>query len=137
MTTDSETDRFFNAWRIPRTGTAKRLVNAIITSVEAYEQTQGKRRRKRKAYVQKTFEATITAVICDLVYYVLTTDERPLVIPRSNRVLGKCEQDKAQALNQQLPKLLDTLAAEALDWIVQETGERRLFTHNQRTTVRL
>jgi hypothetical protein len=136
MTTDSDTDRFFNAWRIPKTDTAKRLVQTIITSVEAYEQTQGKRQRKRKPEVQKTFEATITAVVCDLIHYTLTGDERPLVIPRSNRVLGRLEQDKAPALNQQLPKLLDTLAAEELGWIFQEKGERRLLTHNQRTTIR-
>jgi hypothetical protein len=106
MATDSDTDRFFNAWRIPKSDTAKRLVQTIITSVEAYEQTQGKRRRKRKPDVQKTFEATITAIVCDLIHYALTENKRHLVIPRSNWVLGRREQDKAPALNQQLPKRL-------------------------------
>jgi hypothetical protein len=136
MTTDSDTDRFFNAWRRPKTDTAKRLVQTIITSLQAYEQKQGKRQRKRKPDAQRTFEVTITAVVCDLIHYALTQDERPLVIPRSNRVLGKREQDKAPALNQQLPKLLDTLATEELGWIIQDKGERRMFTHNQRTTIR-
>lgn len=136
MTTDSDTDRFFNAWRVPKTDTAKRLIQTIITSVDAYEQTQGQRQRKRKPDAQKTFEATITAVVCDLIHYVLTIDERPLIIPRSNRVLGRREQDKAPALNQQLPKLLDSLAADELGWLIQEKGERRLFTHNQRTTIK-
>jgi hypothetical protein len=136
MATDSNTDRFFNAWRIPKANCAKRLIQTIINSVEVYEHIQGKRLRKRKRDVQKTFETTITAVVCNLIHYALTSDERPLVIPRSNRVLGKREQDKAPALNQQLPKLLDTLAAEELGWLIQEKGEKRLFTHNQRTTMR-
>jgi hypothetical protein len=136
MNTDSEADRFFNPWRVPRTGPAKRLVETIITSVETYEQIKGLRQRKRKPDVQKTFEATITAVICDLMHYALTKNERPLVIPRSNRVLGKRERNKALAFNQQLPKLVDTLGTDEVGWLIQEKGERREFTHNQRTTIR-
>src|SRR5215217_4691724 len=96
---ESESDRFFDPWRVPRSAGAKALIEKIVGNVQVYEEYYNKRQRKRRKKDQETHEATVSAVMCDLIHAVLMQDERGLAISRSNQVLGKNDCYQAPALN--------------------------------------
>src|SRR5215210_6786248 len=100
---NSEDDRFFDPWRVPRSTGAKALIEKIVGNVQVYEEYYKKRQRKRRTKDQESHEATISAVMCDLMHAALMQDERGIAISRSNQVLGKRDQYQAPAENRQLP----------------------------------
>jgi hypothetical protein len=132
----SEGDRFFEPWRVPRSAGAKALIEKIMGNVQVYEEYYKKRQRKRRGKDQETHGATISAVMCDLMHAVLIQDERGIAISRSNQVLGKGDRYQAPSLNRKLPYVLDALASDALDWLVQERGYINHFGRNQRTLIK-
>jgi hypothetical protein len=132
QTDEQEDDRFFDPWRVPRSAGAKALIGKIIGNVQVYEEYYKKRRRKD----QETHVATISAVMCDLIHAVLMQDKRGIAISRSNQMLGKNDRYQAPALNRQLPYVLDALASDALDWLVEERGYINHFGRNQRTLIK-
>jgi hypothetical protein len=133
---ESESDRFFDPWRVPRSAGAKALIEKIVGNVQVYEEYYNKRQRKRRKKDQETHEATVSAVMCDLIHAVLMQDERGLAISRSNQVLGKNDCYQAPALNRQLPYVLDALASDALEWLTEDRGFINHFGRNQRTLIK-
>lgn len=131
-----EKDRFFDPWRTPCSPGAKALISKIIGNVLAYEDYHKIRQRKRRRNDQQTLEATISAVMCDLMHAVLMEDKRGIAISRSNQVLGKIDRYDAPALNRQLPYVLDALGSNALEWLIEERGFSNPFGQNQRTLIR-
>ncbi len=114
----------------------------VIEDVQAFELRENLRKRVRRDVDQSRFELTISAVICDLAHVVLTKDPRGLAVPRSNKVLGAKNRYGADALNQQLPSILDALSDPSVDWVEQVIGFRNPFqtivptAHHQRSLVR-
>lgn len=135
VTVASNGDRFFDPWRVPRSAGAKNLIQKIAGNVEAYEDYYDMRERKRRAKDQETLEATISAVMCDLMHAVLTEDGRGIAISRSNRVLGGGDRYRAPALNRKLPHVLDALGSDALEWLIAEPGFSNPFAR-QRTLIK-
>ncbi len=131
---NAKPDRFFDGWRVPITNVSTRLISEVIANVQAYEQCNSPRQRKRREKDQATFETTIGAVILDLVHVVLTLDERPLAISRSNRDVDRKNRYKPKAVNKVLRPVLDLLTSSG--WIEQRLGYRKKVGRNQRTTVR-
>jgi hypothetical protein len=127
----SQYDRFFDGWRNTKTETAKALVTQVITGTEDYERSSPLRQRRRKAAAQTTFEATVEAVILDIAHAFLSNDDRPLVVPRSRRVLDIKDQYTPAIQGRMLPQVLDLL--ERAGWLHQTLGEYRARGRNQRT----
>ena len=86
---ESPRDRPFNAWRTPQTEKAKAIVRDIIGQVQVYERYYAVRKRRRKNEDQQTFEATVSALICDAAQHYLTEREGGVFVTRSNQVLGQ------------------------------------------------
>lgn len=131
-------DRFFNPWRVPRSATAKAIVDDVIRQLKGYENHRRPRKRKRKPQDEATFDATVTAIVADLIHAEITGDGGAgIVIPRSNRELGKASRYRAPALNKTLPIILDYLSTPEMDFVCQEEGYRNPFAaRNQRTRIR-
>lgn len=110
-------DRAFNPWRYAASATAKAIIAEAVHMVEGYEDHRAPRTRKRKADDQRTFEATIEAVLCDLTNHELVGFPKGIHITRSKQVLSVGNRHKAPALNSKLPDLLDKLATPELDYI--------------------
>lgn len=125
--------RFFDGWFIPSTDAATALVTEVLSDLEAYEQANAVRKRKRKASDQAAFETIVQAVILDLTHSWLIGDIRPCAIPRTKQVLDAKERYKSPALSGTLPETLDLLQASG--WIEQSLGERKAQGQSQRTTI--
>lgn len=82
-------DRPFNPFRLPNSFEARLIVAEVVKQLQAYERHFGLRKRKRKKADQETFEATVTAVVCDLIHRALTMPQGWLAIPLSKQVLGR------------------------------------------------
>lgn len=128
-------DRFFNPWRVPVTATARAFVEEIIRDVEAYEQAQQLRQRKRRPADQETFRATVSALVCDLAHAVISEAEAGFVVSRSFQELGRRSRYRAPALNKTFPDLLNMLEAPGLGIVRQELGFQRFQKPGQRTRV--
>jgi hypothetical protein len=133
---EPEADRFFDPWRVPASDAARSLIAKALVNVLNYEKHFALRCRKRKEVDQRTLEATVSAIICDLMHAVLMEDTRGIAISRSNRVLGKGDRYAAPAVNRQLPYVLDVLSKPELDWLAQDLGYGNPFGRNQRTLIR-
>lgn len=129
-------DRAFNPWRFAASERAKAIVAEAIGMVEAYEDHRAPRKRKRKAEDQRTFEATVEAILCDLINHELVGFPKHVHITRSKQVLGVANRYKASAMNQKLPDILDKLAKPELDYIHIQNGHQAIFGVARRTTIR-
>lgn len=132
---DIPEDRFFNPWRVPVTAAAREFVKKIIHDVEAFEQAQKLRQRKRRPADQETFRATLSALVCDLAHAILSDAEAGFVVSRSFQELGRKSRYRAPALNKTFPGLLDMLGAPELAIIRQDIGFQRFQKPGQRTRV--
>jgi hypothetical protein len=128
-------DRFFDPSRVPTSSNAWTLVQNVIKQIENYEAYCQKRQRKRRAADQATFEATVTALVCDLAHVALTGHTAGVAVPRSNQILGSRSCYSHTALNKKLPDILDTLSRPELDFLVQVRGSANPFGRGQQTLV--
>jgi len=80
------------------------------------------RKRKRKPQDQLIFEAQVMAVVANLAAQVIDADERPILIQRSNRVLGRTSRYKPFFETKSLKDTLDLF--EAAGFIDQTKGSR-------------
>ena len=65
-------DRPFNAYRCPRSDKVEAIVADVTNQLQNYEKFLKLRRRKRRPDDQTTFEATVSAIVCDLIHHHLT-----------------------------------------------------------------
>lgn len=128
-------DRFFNPRRIPSSDKARAIVADVLGQVQKLETLHGLRKRGRKAKDQMVFEATVTAIISDLMYHQASGAEGGIAITRSNRYLGTSDRYRHPALNKAMPQLLDNLARPVMAFIEQDLGEDNPFGGQRRTTI--
>lgn len=122
--------RHFNPYRTAKSSKARQLVMYALRELLAAEADSGTRRRSRKRRDQETLEATLAAVLLDLVHLALSAAPHApsrLTITRSHCVLGRfSSRYRAAAFNKKLPELLDQL--ETLGVIRQLKGDRSGFS---------
>ncbi len=117
-------DRHFQSFRIPRTDAAKIVVADVVNQIQNYEKHFGHRKRARKEDDQRTFEATIAAVVCDAVHRYCQDPEGRIAVTRSRKLLGRKSRYRSPALGNTLPKILDNLSAPEMDFIDMNKGGR-------------
>jgi len=122
--------RHFNPYRTAKSSKARQLVGYALRELLAAEAASGTRQRTRKRRDQETLEATLAAVLLDLVHLALSAAPHAptrLTITRSHSVLGRFSpRYRAAAFNKKLPELLDEL--ETLGFIGQLKGDRSGFS---------
>jgi hypothetical protein len=128
-------DRPFNAWRIPKAENAKAMVQDVIGQVQVYEQYYGVRKRRRKNTDQQAFEATVSALICDIVHNYLTGRDGGVFVTRSNQVLGQRSRYRPLAYGKCLPTIIDRLAKPEMAFLKQEVGSKNPFAGDRRTVI--
>ena len=127
--------RPFNPWRIPKTDRARSVVADVINQVQNYEEYYRSRQRRRKDADQLVFEATISAILCDLIHHHLSSRDGGVFITRSHQILGRKTRYRPLAYGKSLPAILDCLATIEMSFITQELGIRNPFDPHRRTIV--
>jgi hypothetical protein len=115
---------------------AKEVFKDILNQVQNYEKYFKLRQRARKSDDQDAFEATVEAVICDLIHHHLTGEKGAVLITRSNKVLGRKSRYRPPAYGKTLPDVLDRLTAPEMGFVVQNLGHLNPFGGNRRTTIK-
>jgi len=128
-------DRPFNPWRVPTSDRLKAVASEAITLLQNYERYFAKRKRARRPVDQATFEATVTAILCDLIHHRLVGAEGGIFITRSHDILGKKSRYRSPVLSKTLPYILDIMEAPEMAFVQQELGHDRPFTTPKRTTI--
>ena len=129
-------DRHFDGWRAPRTDKARELVADVVTNLQNYEQHREPRQRRRRATDQNTFETTVAAVVCDLVYSHLRAPGVGVAVSRSKSHLGRKSRYRPPSENEMLPGILDKMAKPEMAFLVQaksSAGQPGLY---RRTTIK-
>ena len=90
-------DRPFDGWRCPGSDRARSLITEITTALLEHETAGGLRQRKRRADDLRTFEATVSAIVCDLIHRHLTEPGKWLSVSLSNAVLGRSSRYKPRS----------------------------------------
>jgi hypothetical protein len=107
-------DRPFDGWRVPATDKARALVAEVVRRVEAYEHHFRLRKLTRSARHQATFEATIAAIVVDVVHHHLSRgvaqNGGDVAVPRDKRRLARRSRYRPPALGEALPHVLDIMA---------------------------
>src|ERR1041385_569447 len=65
-------DRRFNPYRSPRSSEAQGVVSGVLNELQNFEDYRGFRKRKRREIDQSAFEATVSALVCDLIHREVT-----------------------------------------------------------------
>jgi hypothetical protein len=128
--------RPFNPWRRPKTERAKAVIRDVLNQVQNYEKYLRKRQRGRKPADQQVFEATITALICDLIHHHLSGQGEGVFITRSNQILGRKSRYRPLAYGKSLPDILDRMASPEMEFVSQQLGSRNPFFGDRRTIVK-
>lgn len=128
-------DRPFNPWRIPNTPRVQDIVQEVISQVEAYERHYKLRQRSRRPADQATFEAAVSAIVCDLMHHHLTGHGDGVHITRSHVHLGRGGRYSPPAYSKTLPDILDRMAAPEMAFVEQSLGHEALFGPAKRTTI--
>ncbi|MEW9834226.1 hypothetical protein [Mesorhizobium marinum] len=128
-------DRSFNPWRYALTDKAKALVAEAIGIVEAFEDHRAPRKRRRKERDQATFEATVEAILCDLINHHVFDLPKRIYVSRSGQVLSAAARYKAPAINKKLPDILDKVSKPEVDYVRQVKGYQGTFGVAARTTI--
>lgn len=118
-------DLWFDPQRIPKTPAARAVVADVLHQVQSYEDHRKVRQRRRKDRDQQTFEATVSAVVCDLIYKHLLDPGRPLVVTRSNRKLGRRSRYRALTYHKAFPAILDALSSPEMGFVEQTLGSQQ------------
>jgi hypothetical protein len=102
----------------------------------AHEEALKLRRRKRRQSDQETFEATMSAILCDLIHHHLKGFDGGLFITRSNRLLGTKSRYKPSAYGKTLPTVLDLMSEPGVGMVEQVIGRSNANGQNRSTTIR-
>jgi hypothetical protein len=130
-------DTWFNPYRVPKTEQARAVVRDVVAQVQGLEHHDGLRKRARKQADQERFEASIAAIIADLIHFHLSKAAGGLVITRSKTVLGSSSRYRPPVYNKTIPDILDRLTRPEMAFIEQSKGRQLSFDGPaRRTTIR-
>lgn len=128
-------DRPFDPFRTPKSDKAQAIVADVLAQVQSFERMKGLRQRQRRPADQETFEATVAAVVCDLMHRVITLPDGWVSVPLSNQHLGRASRYRALAMNKALPDILDRLSAPEMAFVEMEKGHLGYFGPARRTVL--
>jgi len=116
--------RHFDPHRRAATAPMNALVQEVLQQMDGYKAYHSIRKRKRSVTVQATYEATVEAVVCDLVHRQLEAEGGQVHVSQSNQILRKKSRYKGQAAGKTLPDILRVMAAEEMSFLTIFPGHR-------------
>lgn len=129
-------DRPFNPFRAPKSAKAQGVVADVLTQLQNYERRKGLRQRQRKPADQQTFEATVAALVCDLLHRFITKPTGWVSVSLSNQDLGRASRYRSAAMNKTLPTIIKRLAEPEMAFIEMEIGHLGYFGPARRTVIK-
>ena len=91
-------DRPFDAYRCPRSDNVGSIVADVTNKLQNYEKFLKLRQSKRRLDDQATFEATVSAIMFDLIHHHLIKSNGLVAITRSNQSRGRASRYRPAAL---------------------------------------
>ncbi|WIY24504.1 hypothetical protein [Parasedimentitalea psychrophila] len=134
-TTDDIPARPFNPHRCCASTAMTALVQDVLRFMEGYEAYYKKRKRRRNAAAQATYEATVEAVVCDLVHRQLEVLGGQVHVTQSHQILRSKSRYKGVALGKTLSDILKVMSAEEMSFITLTAGERKFTIKDQALNV--
>lgn len=128
-------DRPFFPYRCAKSDNVRAIIQDVLTQVQNFELHDKLRKRRRREADQVSFEATISAIICDLIHLHLTHPDRLLAITRSNQILGSKGRYRPAAYGKALPVILDRLASPEMNFIKMSVGNQNPFGPARQTAI--
>src|SRR5690348_14512942 len=129
-------DRPFNPNRVAKSERSKGVVAEALRLLQNYETHFRARVRKRRRHDQITFEATVGALVCDLIHRELTAPGAWLAVPLSKTVLGRRDRYGSRVLGKTLPTILRCMTAPEMDYAEMIKGAPGPFGTSRQTTMR-
>ncbi len=126
--------RPFNPHRRCASPAMKEVVQEVLQQMGGYEFYYDTRKRKRSAAAQAAYEASVEAVVCDLVHRELEVTGGQVHLTQSNQVLRKKSRYKGVALGKTLPDILTVMAAEEMCFAVITPGQRKYVIKDEALT---
>ena len=117
--------RPFNPYRRCASDAMTEVVQEVLKQLGGYEEHYKTRKRKRSVTVQATYEATVEAIVCDLVYRELEVAGGRVHVTQSNQILRKKSRYKGVALGKTLPNILKVMATEEMGFVVISPGQSK------------
>lgn len=117
--------RPFDPHRRSASAAMTELVRDVLRFMDGYEDYYQTRKRKRSAAAQVTYEATVEAVVCDLIHRELEVTGGQVHLTQSNQVLRRKSRYKGTALGKVLPDILKVMAAEEMSFVALTKGQRK------------
>lgn len=136
---DAPRDRPFNPYRQPKSDDVKAIVADVTHQLQSYEHHSRLRLRRRRPADQETFEAIISAVVCDLIHRALTEPEGWIAITLSKQKLGTKNRYGSPVMSKTLPTVLERLASPGLAFVEIIKGYTAYTQHfgvGKQTTIR-
>lgn len=115
-------DRPLNPFRFPTTPPARGLLAAITAQVDDQLHATRPRKRQRRVDDKMTFEATVGAVLSDLILQCTIGAPKGVSLSRSN--VWPPKRYRTPVHNKLLPRVLDAISQDGLGYVVQITGQQ-------------
>jgi hypothetical protein len=126
--------RPFDPHRRAASASMKALVKEILGFMAEYEAYFNTRKRKRSFAAQEVYEATVEAIVCDLVHRELEVPGGQVHVSQSNQILRKKSRYKGVALGKTLPDVLKVMEAEEMSFVAITPGQRRYAIKDEALT---
>ena len=110
---------------------AKSIISEAQGMVSNYEKYFQLRKRSRNQAALNIFNKQIDALLSELTCAELRSPGRGLIVPLTNRVLGKKDRYRPKMLSQTLPEVIRVLATPEMDYITVEKGRENPFVPNK------
>jgi hypothetical protein len=110
---------------------AQSVVSEAHLLVSNYEKHFQLRKRSRTQAALTIFKKQIDALLSEMTCAELRSPGRGLIIPLTNRVLGKKDRYRPKILSQTLPEVIRVLATPEMDYITVEKGRENPFVPNK------
>lgn len=127
-------DRRFTPYRYATSDRARSVVVEVIRAIEQHEAKVNARQRRRRADDQRTFEATVEAVVCDLIHRARSEHGGWLSVSLSNRFLGRAHRYSPPVFSKTFPALLGAMAQIGI--LELEKGHQGPFGEPRLSTMR-
>lgn len=111
------------------------VVQEVLQQMAGYEAYHKTRKRKRTATAQTTYEATVEAIVCDLICRELELSGGLVHVTQSHQTLRRKSRYKGVALGKTFPDILTVMAAEEMGFVVITPGQSK-FAIKDRTLKR-
>ena len=136
MEADQLRDRAFYPHREPDSDATREIVEDVVAQLQGYEMYYQLRQRRRRPRDQESFEATVSAIVCDLIHRHLTVPGGWVAVSLSKAVLGHQSRYRNTAIGETLSSILDRLAAPEMSFVEFQKGYQGFGEEGRQSTIR-